>query len=597
MALAPSADGKLLVSAGRDQTIAAWSLADWPSHPELGARFVEKDGKILIRSVDPGSPAWEASGTGPRDNGLAEGDEVLLFAFNINEFLYDPHDMISRTERQQRRIDRIGQSAEECLERLRNPVPGKQFYFRVKREGQSKPWVELQTTVRQRPLWRFFPMRNGEWVLWRWRDYYYETSTHGDRFIGWQVSGDIGDTPQFYRADQYRKLFHRPEKIRAVLPPQWGEDPERVIFADVEAPEVRLTTGAGQKEVAVKDAPVQVNLTAAARNADIQQPVVRAVLWVNDYLFFKLDNPPQGKVQQDLTIPEEVLQQGDNTLTLQAFNQAGGREEKTVRVHYTSSRRGPGRTLFGLAVGINDYKKVKNLKTRPGGDLSLDYARQDAEAMQKAWKRQENNRLYQKAQVDLLPENRVTPRAILDQLAKMKNVVKPDDHFLLFLAGHGLLAEKNNPDSFVYLTPDSDGLHLKQTALSSAALLEALANLKCRKFILVDACRSGGLAANSVRNFDPDGVGIAILAACKANQESKEIFDLKHGAFTRAVLNVLEDKEEFNRADRDQNGQLDFKELCEYVEKEVPNLIEDQNPEFGPMPMIRFFVAAKTFKP
>jgi uncharacterized caspase-like protein len=321
------------------------------------------------------------------------------------------------------------------------------------------------------------------------------------------------------------------------------------------------------------------------------------VLWVNDYLFLKLDQPPQGKVQQELAVPENVFQLGDNTLTLQAFNQAGGREEQTIRVHYTSSRRAQARTLFGLAVGINDYKKVSNLKTKTGGDLSLDYARQDAEAMQKAWKRQENTNLYRKAQIELLPEKQVTPRAILDKLAKMKDVVQPDDHFLLFLAGHGLLAEKNNPDSFVYLTPDSDGLRLKQTALTSTALLEALANLKCRKFILIDACRSGGLAGNSVRNLDPDGVGIAILAACKANQESKEIFDLKHGAFTKAVLNVLEDKEEFNRADKDRNGQVDFKELCEYVEKEVPNLIEDQNPEFGPMPMIRFFVAAKPFKP
>src|SRR5207302_11269130 len=121
--------------------LAAWSPSDWPSQAELGARFVVQDGRLRVKAVDVGSPAWEA--------GLVEGDEIEKW------FL---------AARPQRGGPRQWQ------ETLRHPEPGKEHYFHVKRGGRR---VELLTTVRQRPLWRFFPTRAGEWVLWMWRNSYY----------------------------------------------------------------------------------------------------------------------------------------------------------------------------------------------------------------------------------------------------------------------------------------------------------------------------------------------------------------------------------------------------------------------------------------
>src|SRR5262249_51234134 len=155
--------------------------------------------------VDLGSPAWEA--------GLTEGDEVRVFAFNARDFLYDPQRAVPEGRR--KAMGHVG-SAEECLARLQRPVPGKQFYFQLKRPGEAKLF-ETQTTVRQRPLWRFFPTKDNEWVLWRWRDYYYDTSTHGDSYISWQVFSDPGKVPDFYRAEQFRDRFHRPDKVAATV--------------------------------------------------------------------------------------------------------------------------------------------------------------------------------------------------------------------------------------------------------------------------------------------------------------------------------------------------------------------------------------------
>src|SRR5262249_37305746 len=72
MALAVDRDQKILVTASRDQTLAGWSLEDWPSQPELGARFKGFGDKLLVDAVDAGSPGWEA--------GLSRGQEVAVVA-------------------------------------------------------------------------------------------------------------------------------------------------------------------------------------------------------------------------------------------------------------------------------------------------------------------------------------------------------------------------------------------------------------------------------------------------------------------------------------------------------------------------------------
>src|SRR5207249_9250518 len=52
--------GEWFVTAGSDQTVAAWSLADWPSQRALGAAFeVDAAGRLVVGLVDVGSPAWE----------------------------------------------------------------------------------------------------------------------------------------------------------------------------------------------------------------------------------------------------------------------------------------------------------------------------------------------------------------------------------------------------------------------------------------------------------------------------------------------------------------------------------------------------------
>ena len=210
MSLAVSKNQDWFVTAARDETVAAWKLDDWENQPELGASFKEAGGQVVVDKVQFGSPAWEA--------GLMEGDVVASFFFDKNKLVYNPP---------QSRV-----TIEDCLERLANPVPGKEFLINVVR-GKQKERIPILTTVRQRPLWRFFPAGN-EWVLWMWKGNYYDCSTNGDSFIGWQLnSKDLESKPAFYKAEQFRKVFNRPEVLDKLLETRNLEEALKVCWATI----------------------------------------------------------------------------------------------------------------------------------------------------------------------------------------------------------------------------------------------------------------------------------------------------------------------------------------------------------------------------
>src|SRR5262249_21793475 len=54
MSVAPSADGRLLLTGGRDQTLCCFSLVDLPAGNEMGALFAVKGGKLVVTQSDNG---------------------------------------------------------------------------------------------------------------------------------------------------------------------------------------------------------------------------------------------------------------------------------------------------------------------------------------------------------------------------------------------------------------------------------------------------------------------------------------------------------------------------------------------------------------
>ncbi len=576
-AVAPSPDQKSLITASRDQTINIWSLADWPGQPELGAEFVEQGGKVLVRSVEPGCPAWEA--------GLTPGDEVIVLAVNVNQFLYDPEKKREK-ERVQYGIKAVGGAA-ACLERLRQPVPGKELYFEVRRAGEKKPIMTL-TTVRQRPALRFLPLSNGEWVLWRWRDFYYATSTHGDSFIGWHVNGkEAGDTPAFYRAEQFRDQFHKPDRIKATVKDLHAK-PERLAFADIEPPQVNFA--ATKRDVRDDDVTTTLSVTPHGEGKD--QKVKSVSLWINDYLF-KSWNLDQGDViPAKVTIPRKVFRLGLSELTVQAFNAAGGRGEAKADIIFSSDLRPPG-NLYVLAVGVNDYEECRKRSKDPINPTDLDGAVNDAKAIGRIFENQKESKRFRDAKVVPLYDKQVTKEAVLRAMKNLTRDTEPDDLFVLFLGGHGT-ADPERPGSFTYVPANCDLHKLKETGLTGGEMYAVLQEARCCKLLLFDACHSGDASSSLdvLREMRRNGIGPFVFAACDRDQEAFEYEDPNtnqpNGFFTYALLQATGPA--FAEADKNKSGNLDARELFNFVEGYVRVQLEvrnrKQNPRCSPLELL-----------
>jgi WD40 repeat protein len=561
MALAVAPTGDWLVSASTDQTISAWSLRNWPCGCELGATFRgDEGGRVFVEKVDLFSPAWEA--------GLAAKDEVV-------QLMVGPRLIF-------RRADAGGSgpprgTAEACQKVLEAPEPGEALSFRIKRPGNPEVFKRL-TTVRRRPLWRFFPTVTNEWALWMWGYHYYDTSNNGDSYIGWQMNNDadLKKTPAFYRAEQFRERFHNPAVIDRLLATRDIRQALDVSDAGLEPPNFGLFESALVRiEPHVrKNGDVEVTLAIEPRTENPDYAPVLAELWLNDHRLeaWKLNGQA---FHHTLILKQDKLREKDNDLVLQCYNKVEGRGrgrlEASARVFCL--RPNPRRKLWGLAVGVNDYSrsapigpgqyKLHNLKT------PLD----DVTALRQAWLDQQGpGSLYSKVEITLLPgENGKADReTILKKLRELAGQVGPDDHLFVFFAGHGWVVGPEGKSIPAFCCPDFDLSKLEATTISARDLYEALAAIPCRKVVFLDICRSGGFV-RPVRDLTPGGRGPTILAACDSGESSYEDpMKLRHGLFAYAILEAIGEK--FARADEDHDGHLDAQEVFDYTAQRVPEL-------------------------
>jgi WD40 repeat protein len=548
-AIGVSADHSWMVSASNDQTIAAWTLSNrWPSQATLGAAFEEDGPRLRVKTVDAASPAWEA--------GLIAGDEIILFAFGGYPVEGGPA---------------------AWHKQLMDPVPGKEHYFRVLRDGKK---IDMLTTARQRPLWRFFPARDGrDWVIWMWRNAYYDSSLKGDYSIGWHInSSEPNGSPKFYRAEQFRKIYRSRTVIDKLLLTRnartalqvFGDNPPPAYFDRSEPPSVALTLAAvpGGWEATL-------SATPHGDNPDNQPRV--GELWLND---FRLERWPdfdkwdkQGRTYvRKVKVPAAALRAGDNTLTFQIFNRLGGRAEDSKTVNDPRAPAPP--RLLGIAVGINDYKASTPPRGQRDRLTNLNNAINDAAAIKKAFEAQ---RYFAKAEITLLDDARAELAELEKALERLARDARPDDLCVIFLAGHGMFRPEDEAkakgSSFVFCCPRFAGEDPEKTGLSSEVLYGKLAAINCRKLVLLDACHSGEAVSNPVRSLTPGGQGPVIIAACDRNQQSYENPRFEHGLFTAALLEALGDN--FAKADQDGNKKLDTRELYTYTLDRLPQLLRE----------------------
>jgi WD40 repeat protein len=610
--MALSADGKRLVTASRDQTIAGWSLEDWPSHEQLGANLYLKGGRLWVGTVDQGSPIWEA--------GMSTGDEVAFLAVEgkivYNRGLVTPEGMKVK-------LSDAG-TAEAAFKALQKPRSGAEFYFGWKRPGEIEIRQSL-TFLRDRPIWRFFPTKDNEWVLWRYQDFLYDTSTRGDSLIGWQRNMlddrggvNVKGTPVFYRAEQFRHTYHNPQKIDQSLQ-NWSRTAQgKSSFVDIEPPKIEVAVDGikGNNKIQVKDKPFRLSVKVIPNSERQNQELTRVFLWVNGFLFKKWENGALRKhvtaekdaaglsrgifEVADIVVPPEALKAGENVLLVQSYNKADVRADSEC-VLATNLAPRPQANMFGLFIGVGKYTKATPKQ------VNLE-APQDAAVLADVWQRG-RGKLYPKPPVILvLKDEQVTPGSVLKALDGFAAKVKPDDLLVFHLGGHGVATRKlvaqvraQVPKEerakfeqqvpglapFYFLCANFHFLKIRDTTISLDDLNEKLVKLNCHKVIMLDACNSAAVnpgerkATDIIRLFTKDGVGPIIFAACKAEESAIEwpgfTIDPAAGLFAQAIVKTVD--EDFSKS---KNAALEPADMFSYLKANVASYVRElqqQNPK------------------
>ncbi|AKG22379.1 SUMF1/EgtB/PvdO family nonheme iron enzyme [Calothrix sp. 336/3] len=232
---------------------------------------------------------------------------------------------------------------------------------------------------------------------------------------------------------------------------------------------------------------------------------------------------------------------------------------------------------WAIAIGINNYDNLQPLK----------YAQRDAEVMA-TWFREE----ARFDQVFLFTENSppipanppIPTQPTAARFRRFLNaqfekpLLNPEDNLWFFFAGHG----KRYNDQDYLMFPDSDPTD-STTAISVDFITQRLRRCGADNVVLLlDACRDegsrGGLGIGEEKHQ-----GVITFYSCNANQQSWEIDELQHGAFTYSLLEGLRLQGEGNCATVERLARHLYQrvpQINNYYRKQVQNPYFQADPPY-----------------
>jgi hypothetical protein len=231
--------------------------------------------------------------------------------------------------------------------------------------------------------------------------------------------------------------------------------------------------------------------------------------------------------------------------------------------------------LYLMAIGVNTYKNAV---------YNLTYAKPDAEMFVKKVESVGSSLFKNIYKYEFYDAN-ATRLNIETTFNKIMTEAKPEDVFVFYFAGHGVMSEEEDglPAEFYLIPHDVVKMYgrndlLSTKGLSASWLKDNCANIKAQKqLLLLDACHSGGAVESFAMLRDAAtekailqlarSAGITVLAASGTEQSAAEFGQLGHGVFTFAVLEGLD-----GLADGKKDGKITVKEIEAYLNDRVPAL-------------------------
>jgi WD40 repeat protein len=442
---------------------------------------------------------------------------------------------------------------------------------------------------------------DNEWLLIT-ADGYYNTSPRGDRYLG------VGIDREHYTVEQFYDVFYRPDIVSAKLQGADIKDlvtitmqdaiktpPPIVEVADVkdsDSPKVKFcikvkNTGGGIGEVrlfhngkliqsdgyykeisrSTSDKTQLAILNSKAIYADM-----RSVSIKNKADTIPISTKPKGDLFEDCKEIDAI--QGDNEVSIAAFNASNTVQSYMKTINFHSSTKSEDPHLYILAIGIDQYSD---------NTVNLQYAVKDAKDLEEKLKIQSAT-LYEPKNIHytLLTDKEATKTNITNKINELSKIIKSQDSFILFVAGHGVLLQ----NQYYLLTHDFNGQVSKNSMISSNEIVEASKKIKSlSQLFIFDTCHAGGVDTIISGLYDArmsvlaKKMGLHIYASANDKQTAMDGYK-GNGLFTYTLLDGLNNN---RQADKNKDGKVSIVGLGEYSKKLTSNISKQIGHEQTPL--------------
>lgn len=544
-------DSQLLLSGSTDRTMRLWSLNDYRPAGDFGFRYLSN----VITELKPNAPA--------AGQGFRVGDKLLSLD---GKSLTDWDDL--------RLLGKLNYAAGQTI-----PV-------RLERAG--KPLVLNLTLVDGydsiEPTLNVFTTDDGEWIVWTPQGYY-DASPGGDRLVGWHLNQGRTRAAKFFLAEQFRKLMYRPDIIDRVL--RTGRLDESIAQANKDLPRPVEPIDLRQRQTLLKLEPPTVRLLSPVDGLKlgVMKTIVKAVIEsasgqpLKDVRLLVNGRPAGGPIELPgrnatrFELNQELaLSPGRNDVAIVASNAASDSQAKGITL-FAPAAKTPKPNLYVLSIGISKYSSDQ---------LQLQFADKDAREFDRTIRSHTEGDVYGTVTAKMLLNEQATRQNILNELDWLQKSAKSrEDVAMLFLSAHGFRDDKLN---FYLGSHDANPEGLLATTVSVTQIQDVLKGLTCRVVLFVDTCHAGGIGSigsfDPYRDFSDEQVGAVVFCSSTQREESLEDPKWGHGAFTRAILDMVADHT--SDLDKPPDGQLNLSEVQFHLSKRVIDLTRGaQHPVVG----------------
>lgn len=443
---------------------------------------------------------------------------------------------------------------------------------------------------------------NGEWLAVT-SEGYYNASEKAAQYL------KVVYEEKGYNVDQFYDVFYRPDIVAAKLrgedikglvtitmkdaiknPPPVVEVTSRISDTDRQKIKVCYrvkSTGGGIGEIRLfhngkliqSDGYYREVAKSSAEKANLFSLNSRAIYDDMRSVFIKnkADSvstviKPKGDRCEDCRDIDPVA--GENEVSVAAFNGSNTVQSDMKTVHFNSRVKSGNPHLYLLSIGINQYRD---------GSINLKYAAKDANDLEEKIKTQSST-LYEPQNIhyERLTDMEATKANIIGKIDELAQRIKPNDSFILFVAGHGVLLQ----NQYYMLTHDFNGQVSDTNVISSNEIVEMSKQIKSlSQLFIFDTCHAGGVDTIVSGLYDArmsvlaKKMGLHIYASASDKQAAMDGYN-GNGLFTHTLLNGLNNNKE---ADRNNDGHVSIVGLGEYSKKMTANISKQIGHEQTPL--------------